>query len=78
MPAASKEPLAELLKPVETLTVRLTIGYRDDRVRVESFSIDADQGEVIYMSARRQGDLLRCDRLNFDHPILRPGARCGD
>jgi hypothetical protein len=67
-----KEPLAELLKPVETLTVRLTIGCRDDRVRVESFSIDADQGEVIYMSARRQGDLLRCDRLNFEHPILRP------
>jgi hypothetical protein len=42
-----KEPLAELLKPLETLTVRLTIGYWDDRVRVESFSIDADQSEVV-------------------------------
>jgi hypothetical protein len=65
-----KEPLAELLKPVETLTVRLTLGCRNNRVRIESFSIDADQGEVLYMSARGQGDLLRCDRLNYDHPIL--------
>ena len=64
------KPLAEFLQPIDSLTVSLTLGLDGDTVRVQSFSIDGDGDEIIYMSARRGRDILRCDRLNYDHPIL--------
>jgi hypothetical protein len=62
--------LSELLKSVKSLTVSITVGWRDQQVRVESFAIEADRQEIIYMSIRRGKDLLRCDRLNCDHPVI--------
>ncbi|MBD2028232.1 AAA family ATPase [Leptolyngbya sp. FACHB-711] len=62
--------LNEFLKPIKTLTVSITIGLDAGQVRVQSFSIEGDREEIIYMSARQGGEILRCDRLNYDHPII--------
>jgi hypothetical protein len=63
-------PLKEFLQPIDALTVSITIGLEGDEVRVQSFSLEGDGDEIIYMSARRGGEILRCDRLNYDHPII--------
>ncbi len=63
-------PLKEFLQPIDSLTVSITIGLDGDEVRVQSFSLEGDGDEIIYMSARRGGEILRCDRLNYDHPII--------
>jgi hypothetical protein len=63
-------PLGEFLQPIDSLTVSITIGLEGDTVCVQSFSLEGDQEEIIYMSARRGGEILRCDRLNYDHPII--------
>ena len=75
-PRQFKGSLGELLRPVQSLMVSITIGrwqdgeQDDEQVGVESFSIEADQDEVIYMSRRRKSNLLWCNRLNYDHPLL--------
>jgi len=43
---------------------------RDLAVRVEAFSLRADDQVLLAMSARRDG-LLRLDRLEHEHPVLR-------
>lgn len=62
--------LSELLAPIQNLTVGITIGFREQQVQVESFSIEADRSEILYMSVR-SGGILRCDRLNYEHPLIK-------
>ncbi len=67
-PRLFRGSLGELLSPAKTLTISLTLSFKNDRVQVESFSIEADRQEILYMSAR--GQILRCDRLNYEHPVI--------
>ena len=75
--------LAQLLAPVNTVTVTLSLGIElDDQdrpkpgaePRVDAIEISADSAELLRMSRRRsdaQGGLLRLDRLDAAHPVFR-------
>ncbi len=75
--------LAQLLAPVNTITVTLSLGIElDDQdrpkpgaePRVEAIDISADGAELLRMSRRRSdahGSLLRLDRLDAAHPVFR-------
>ena len=75
--------LAQLLAPVNAITVMLSLGIElDDQdrpkpgaePRVEIIDISADNVELLYMSRRRSdahGSLLRLDRLDVAHPVFR-------
>jgi len=75
--------LAQLLAPVNTITVTLCLGIElDDQDRpkpgaapkVEAIEISADSAELLRMSRRRSdahGSLLRLDRLDAAHPVFR-------
>ncbi len=75
--------LAQLLAPVNTITVTLSLGIElDDQERpkpgatprVDAIEISADSAELLRMSRRRsdaQGGLLRLDRLDVAHPVFR-------
>lgn len=70
-PKEFPKPIRELLQPIESISVSITVGLDGDQVLVQSFSLEGDGDEIIYMSARRGGEILRCDRLNYDHPIIK-------
>ena len=75
--------LAQLLAPVNTITLTLSLGIElDDQdrpkpgaePRVEAIDISADDAELLRMSRRRSdahGSLLRLDRLDAAHPVFR-------
>ncbi len=75
--------LAQLLAPVTTIKVTLSLGIElDDQdrpkpgaePRVEAVDISADDVELLHMSRRRSdahGSLLRLDRLNAAHSVFR-------
>lgn len=65
--------LAELLAPAGTVQIQLAIGLMDAEeraVRVTNCTILADSQPLVSMSARR-GSILRVDRLDQQHPVLR-------
>jgi len=62
--------LKDLLAPVQTLTLTLTLGEQDSTIAIQSLQLESDQQEILYMSRRRNNPLLRCDRLNRDHPLI--------
>jgi hypothetical protein len=59
---------------VEKLKVGINIGIGagadNEQVGVQSFYIEADGSEILVMSARRDG-ILRLDRLNYKHPVIK-------
>lgn len=75
--------LAQLLAPVQTVTLSISLGIElDDQdrpkpgaePRVESIEISGDGAELLRMSRRRadsHGSTLRLDRLASDHPVFR-------
>lgn len=75
--------LAQLLAPVQTVTLSISLGIElDDQdrpkpgaePRVESVDISGDGAELLRMSRRRadsHGSTLRLDRLASDHPVFR-------
>lgn len=71
--------LAELLAPVRTVSVQVSIGVALDNEErpvagaepaVMAFELGADGQELLRMSRRRDG-LLRLDRLNHEHFVFR-------
>ena len=77
------QQLAQLLSEVSTVTLNISMGMELDALdapvagaepRVVSAEILADGQELIRMSRRRgsegQGDFLRLDRLEIQHPVL--------
>jgi hypothetical protein len=75
--------LAQLLAPVQTVTLSISLGIElDDQdrpkpgaePRVESIEISGDGAELLRMSRRRadsHGSTLRLDRLASEHPVFR-------
>jgi predicted ATPase len=75
--------LAQLLAPVQTVTLSISLGIElDDQdrpkpgaePRVESIEISGDGAELLRMSRRHadsHGSTLRLDRLASDHPVFR-------
>jgi hypothetical protein len=66
--------LVDLLQSVEKLKVGINIGIGagadNEQVGVQSFYIEADGSEMLVMSARRDC-ILRLDRLNYKHPVIK-------
>lgn len=71
--------VAELLAPVRTVCVSLTIGIALDdhgyplqgaEPAVMSYDLEADGVSLLRMSRRRE-DNLRLDRLDYEHPVMR-------
>ena len=62
----------EILHKVEQFTVGVTLGLgiENKDIKVRSFFLKADGHTIADMSARRDG-LLRLDRLDIQHPIVR-------
>jgi hypothetical protein len=71
--------VAELLAPVRTVCVSLTIGItlddqgyplHDAAPVIMSYDLEADGVSLLRMSQRREGN-LRLDRLDYEHPVMR-------
>ena len=69
--------LAELLRSVQEIVVKLAIGEvgtseadREDAIQVERFEMELDSKPLLSMSGRA-GGLLRLDRLDHSQPIFR-------
>lgn len=62
----------EILRQVEQFTVGVTLGLgiENKGIKVRSFFLKADGQAIADMSARRDG-LLRLDRLNLQHPVVK-------
>ncbi len=62
----------EILHKVEQFTVGVTLGLGIEKkgIKIRSFFLKADGQTIADMSARRDG-LLRLDRLDIQHPVVR-------
>jgi len=62
----------ETLHKVEQFTVGVTLGLgiKNEGIKVRSFFLEADGRRIADMSARRDG-LLKLDRLEFQHPVVK-------